>query len=151
MAHVLAESSEASLRNGVEAVRFAERAVTLSGAKDAMYLDTLAAAYAETGRFEDAVATARRAMEIAASQNQARVREALAAKLLLYQARKPYREEKRAQGNSALVRYLVRPAPSRSRLCKLLKVRGTLLSRARKQAVFYAFFPHPARWQSGLF
>jgi tetratricopeptide (TPR) repeat protein len=94
-AHVLAASSEASVRNGGEAVRLAERAVTLSGGHDAIYLETLAAAYAEAGRFDDAVATARRALEIATPQNQPQLRETLASRLLLYEARKPYREPAR--------------------------------------------------------
>jgi len=94
-AHVLATSSEASVRNGGEAVRLAERAVTLSGGDDAIYLETLAAAYAEAGRFDDAVTTARRALEIAAPQNQPQLRETLASRLLLYEARKPYREPAR--------------------------------------------------------
>ena len=50
-AHALAASPNPSDRNGAEAVRFAERAVQLSGARNPAYLDTLAAAYAEAGRF----------------------------------------------------------------------------------------------------
>jgi tetratricopeptide (TPR) repeat protein len=94
-AHVLAASPDASARNGAEAVALAERAVKLSGGHEAIYLDTLAAAYAEVGRFADAVATARRGLEIATSRDQSQLREGLAARLGLYQERKPYRDAPR--------------------------------------------------------
>jgi tetratricopeptide (TPR) repeat protein len=95
VAHVLAASPEASVRNGSEAVTLAERAVKLSGGQEALYLDTLAAAYAEAGRFADAVETARRGLEIATRKDQPQLREGLAARLRLYEARKPYRDAPR--------------------------------------------------------
>ena len=91
-AHVLAAGSEASARNGAEAVKLAERAVELSGGQEATFLDTLAAAYAEAGRFPDAIETARRGLEIATRQNQPQLREGLAARMRLYEARTPYRD-----------------------------------------------------------
>ena len=91
-AHVLSASAEEGVRNGPEAVKLAERAVQLSGGREAMYLDTLASAYAEAGRFDDAVETARRGLEIATRENQAQMREGLAARIRLYEARKPYRD-----------------------------------------------------------
>jgi Flp pilus assembly protein TadD len=42
------------MRNGTEALALAVRAMELSGGKDAVILDTLAAAYAESGRFANA-------------------------------------------------------------------------------------------------
>jgi tetratricopeptide (TPR) repeat protein len=95
VAHLLAACPDASARNGSEAVTLAERAVKLSGGHEAMYLDTLAAAYAEAGRFADAVETARRGLEIATRQDQAQLREGLAARLRLYEERKPYRDAPR--------------------------------------------------------
>ena len=91
-AHVLAASAEASARNGPEAIGFAQRAVELSGGHEAVYLDTLAAAYAEAGRFDEAVATARRAIECATRPDQSQLRDGLAARLRLYESRKPYRD-----------------------------------------------------------
>jgi hypothetical protein len=52
----------------------------------------LAAAYAEAGRFDEAVETARRGLEIATHRGQSQLREGLAARLGLYEARKPYRD-----------------------------------------------------------
>ncbi|PKN19708.1 MAG: hypothetical protein CVU71_04865 [Deltaproteobacteria bacterium HGW-Deltaproteobacteria-6] len=52
-AWLLATCSEKPYRNGEKSVQLAEKAVVVS--RSAGTLDTLAAAYAETGRFEDAV------------------------------------------------------------------------------------------------
>ena len=84
-AHALAASPEASDRNGAEAVKLAERAVQLNGARDPMYLETLALAYAEAGRFPEAIEAARRALELAEKQNQANLAEALKAQIKLYE------------------------------------------------------------------
>jgi len=91
-AHVMAASSDDSVRDGAEAVKLAERAVRLSGGREAMYLDTLAAAYAEAGRFDDAIETARRGLEIARRQNQSQIQEGLTGRMHLYEAHKPYRD-----------------------------------------------------------
>jgi len=55
-------------------------------------LDTLAAAYAKAGQFDRAVVTAKRAIVLARASNQEQLTKDLKAYLLLYQARKPYRE-----------------------------------------------------------
>jgi len=60
-----ATSAQDALRNGAEAVQLATRACELSGHKDPRALDALAAAYAETGRFADAVAAAQQALRLA--------------------------------------------------------------------------------------
>jgi tetratricopeptide (TPR) repeat protein len=90
-AWVLATAPEASVRNGTEAVALAERAVQLSSGRDSGVLDTLGAAYAEAGRFAEAVETARRALALA----QPAVREALKSKIALYEAKKAFREVRR--------------------------------------------------------
>jgi Tfp pilus assembly protein PilF len=79
---LLATSPEDGVRNGPRAVEVAERAVSLTARQDTMSLDTLSAAYAEAGRFDDAVATARGA----ASE--------LAGRLRLFQMRQKFREPK---------------------------------------------------------
>ena len=65
LAWMLATAPDPDLRNGAEAVEFAARAVELTGGDSCNELDTLAAAYAEAGRFDEAIATAERALEIA--------------------------------------------------------------------------------------
>jgi len=91
VARVLATSPEASVRNGPEAVDLAERAARLSGGRDPVILDTLAAAYAEAGRFEEAAATARRALALATQAQKAPLAEAIQARIALYQAKTPFR------------------------------------------------------------
>jgi len=65
LAWILATGPEAKYRDGSEAVRLAERACELTHYKTPLTIGTLAAAYAESGRFEDAVATAKRAATLA--------------------------------------------------------------------------------------
>jgi len=87
-AWVLATNPEPSARNGSEAVELAMRAVKLTGAKDPATLDTLAAAYAEAGRFPEAVQTARQALALATEP----LAGDLKARIALYQAHRPFRD-----------------------------------------------------------
>ena len=64
LAQMLATCDAVAIRNGPEAVRLAERAIRLMPATDVSILDVLAAAYAEVGRFDDAVRTEQRAIEL---------------------------------------------------------------------------------------
>jgi len=91
-ARVLATTPEASLRNGAEAVALAERAAQLSGGRNPAILDTLAAAYANVGRFPEAVQTARLARDFATQQNNQRLLETLNVRIPLYEAGTPLRE-----------------------------------------------------------
>jgi protein O-mannosyl-transferase len=65
LAWILATAPDDSLRNGARAVQFAEDVTRRAGHPNAIALRTLAAAYAEVGRFSDAVATAQQAIELA--------------------------------------------------------------------------------------
>jgi tetratricopeptide (TPR) repeat protein len=87
VAWVFATWPDASLRDGARAVELALRAV--EGNDDPGYRDTLAAAYAEAGRFEDAVREQAIAMQgIEAAGGEA---EGYAARLALYESGQPYR------------------------------------------------------------
>jgi len=93
LAWIRATHPEKQFRNGPEAVALAERAVSLGGGKDAACLATLAAAYAEAGRFADAVRrTAEQAVALAASQGQQALVDEIRTRLELYRADKPYHE-----------------------------------------------------------
>ena len=92
MAWVLATSRDDSLRNGPRAVELAERAVRISGGKSPALFDTLAAAYAETGRFSEAVELTNRNLALARQQNNRRLIDALTARQGLYQAGTPLRD-----------------------------------------------------------
>jgi tetratricopeptide (TPR) repeat protein len=92
LAWTLATDPEARFRDGTEAVRLAERAVKLSEPRAPMLLGTLAAAYAEAGRFGEAIRTAQEAIRLARSagdENTAKRNEQL---LEHYRAGKPWRE-----------------------------------------------------------
>ncbi|MGD8451534.1 MAG: glycosyltransferase family 39 protein [Phycisphaerae bacterium] len=65
LAWILATHPDASVRNGAEAVTHAEAAQRLVSADDIDVLDTLGAAYAEAGRFPDAVSAAHAAARLA--------------------------------------------------------------------------------------
>ena len=92
LARVLATSGDASVRDGARAVIHAEQALRLSGGNDARILGMLAAAYAEAGRFGDAVRTAEAAMDLASAAGQAAPARQIQERLLLYQAGRPYHE-----------------------------------------------------------
>ena len=92
LAHVLATGPYASVRDGPRAVELAERAVTLADGPDANLLDTLAAAYAEAGRFADAVQTVRNAAKRAAEQNEQSLAESIRDRIPLYEAGIPFHE-----------------------------------------------------------
>jgi choline-sulfatase len=91
MAMILATNGDPRVRNGAEAVRLAERACEVTGRNNVGCLDTLAAAYAEAARFDDAVATAEQAEALARSAGQASVTSEIQERIALYRAHSPYR------------------------------------------------------------
>ena len=86
LAWVLAASPDDELRNGAEAVRLAERACELTHYGQPLFIGTLAAAYAEAGRFPEAVTTAEKVEQLATTA--AKNRQLLE----LYRAGKPCHE-----------------------------------------------------------
>jgi tetratricopeptide (TPR) repeat protein len=92
LAWLLATSPEDSIRNGPRAVELAERAVSIAGRQDIMSLETLSAAYAEVGRFEDALKTGREALGLAERQGDEATAAGLARRLQLFEMRQKYRE-----------------------------------------------------------
>jgi tetratricopeptide (TPR) repeat protein len=95
LAWLLATSRQDELRDGKAAVVLAERSLGTDAqeAPDADRLDTLAAAYAEVGRFADAIATARRAEAAARAAGSADLAAEIATRLLLYEEGRPFRVE----------------------------------------------------------
>jgi tetratricopeptide (TPR) repeat protein len=89
LAWLLATCSEASLRNGNKAVELATQAGELAGGENPIILRTLAAAFAEAGRYSEAVATAQRALQLAESQSNTKLAAQLQSEMKLYQAGSP--------------------------------------------------------------
>jgi len=90
LAWLLATCPDASLRNGNRAVELAEQASAKIGGENPIFLHTLAAAYAEAGRFSDAVETAQRASELAGVQPMTNLAAQLQSEMKLYQAGRPF-------------------------------------------------------------
>jgi Flp pilus assembly protein TadD len=94
LAWILATNPDAKFRSGAEAVCLAEHACTLTQYQETVYIGTLAAAYAEAGRFQDAVTTAERAAECARKNREEELEQTNLRLLDLYRAGKAYHEEK---------------------------------------------------------
>ncbi len=92
IAWVLATSSDASIRDGARAVEFAREAVELSNSEDPKFLRTLAAAYAESSRFSEAVLTAERGVQTATTQGKSAFANVLERDIALYREHIPLRE-----------------------------------------------------------
>jgi tetratricopeptide (TPR) repeat protein len=91
IAWVLATSPDASIRDGIKAVEFAQRALELSGGQNPKFLRTLAAAYAESGRFSEAITTAKQARVIATLQGKSGLATILEQDVGLYRENVPLR------------------------------------------------------------
>jgi protein O-mannosyl-transferase len=92
IAWVLATSSDASIRDGAKAVEFAQKAVELSNTEDPKFLRALAAAYAEAGRFSEAIEATQRGMEIATGQSNFQLADLLQGDIALYRGGLPLRQ-----------------------------------------------------------
>lgn len=92
LAWLLATAPEAAVRDGTAAVRVAERASRLTSEKDPEILATLAAAYGETGRFDDAIATAERALGLARAASAEQAAGIAADLLATFRRHEPFRE-----------------------------------------------------------
>jgi tetratricopeptide (TPR) repeat protein len=69
LAALLATCPDVSLRNGERAVQIAQQAVQLSGGRDPISFRSLAAAYAESGQFAEAVGASEKALQLAPAED----------------------------------------------------------------------------------
>ena len=90
LAWLLATVDDASVRDANKAIEFAQRACELIGYKEPAVLDTLAAAYAAAGRFNDAVTTAERAVNTAKARGQEDMVSEIQNHIELYKAGRAY-------------------------------------------------------------
>ncbi len=87
LAWLLATCPDRALRDAPRAIKLAKQAAQSTNYADASMLDTLAAAYAESGEFEKAVVTQRKAIELTPAAS----RSDLQKRLNLYLEGKTYR------------------------------------------------------------
>ena len=101
LAWVFATCPEDSIRDGRHAVELAEKALRISGGKIPMIYKVLAAAYAESGRFSDAIENAQRGAELAANQGNPALAAELESNIALYQSGRPLRDPSIKNGSSS--------------------------------------------------
>jgi tetratricopeptide (TPR) repeat protein len=93
MAWLFATISDASAQDANKAIGYAKRACELTAYNNADNLDTLAVAYATAGKFNDAIMTAEKALNIAKAAGQENTAHEIKNRLELYKVGKPYREK----------------------------------------------------------
>jgi tetratricopeptide (TPR) repeat protein len=96
LAWLLATCPQASLRHGDKAVELALQANALAGGENPAILHTLAAAFAEAGRFPEAAETAQHALHLAEAQSNSKLAGQLRVQLKLYQAGSPFHSPEQA-------------------------------------------------------
>jgi tetratricopeptide (TPR) repeat protein len=94
LAWIFATDPYPILRDGGRAIDLAQRATALTERKQPGYLATAAAAYAETGRFSEAIASARDAAALAQAQGDTKTAEVAERMLTSFRSNQPYREER---------------------------------------------------------
>jgi len=92
LAWMLATCPQADLRDGRRAVELAERALKLSDDPLAASWAALDAAYAETGRFEEAIQAAEKTRQLALTTGQKEVAQAAETRLAIYRNHQPFRQ-----------------------------------------------------------
>ena len=101
LAWVFSTSPDSSLRDGTKAVQLAEQAVRVSGRRIPILFRTLAAAYAESGQFSEAIQAAQQGIQLANSQGNPGLATELQSNIDLYQERQPLRDPSLTDGSSS--------------------------------------------------
>jgi tetratricopeptide (TPR) repeat protein len=90
---ILATHENKEFRNGEEAERLSQRLCKITQYQQPLALDALAAANAETGKFDEAVSTAEKALKLALQQGPEVLAVGLKKRLKLYRQRRPYHQK----------------------------------------------------------
>jgi Flp pilus assembly protein TadD len=94
MAWILATWPDALTRDAARAVELAERADALTRGASPMISATLAAAYAEAGRFAEALTTGRRALQLATVEGNAPRADSIRTQIETYQSGAAFRDHR---------------------------------------------------------
>lgn len=92
LAWILATNPDDKIRNGAEAVRLAEHARDIAGGTVPKFFVTLAAAYAEAGRFDDAIAVAKKAEQLSTAAGDKNLTEKSKQMTELFATHHPFRD-----------------------------------------------------------
>jgi tetratricopeptide (TPR) repeat protein len=101
LAWVFAASPDPSLRDGPRALELAERALRLSAGRLPILFRTLGAAYAENGRFSEAIQTAQKGIELARSQGNPGLATELQGNVAIYEQQQPLRDPSLTNASSS--------------------------------------------------
>jgi protein O-mannosyl-transferase len=93
VAWVMATTSDPNFLNGPKALELAKLANQMTSYQQPEALDTLAAAYAASGNFTEAISTAERAAELARAGGRPDLAREIQQRLALYRQGQPYRDE----------------------------------------------------------
>jgi tetratricopeptide (TPR) repeat protein len=94
LAWVLATWPETQVRNGAKAIELAEHANRMTQNKNPVFARTLAAAYAEMGRFEDAINAAENALRSATTSGNTSLVDEIRDQLVVHRAGHPFRDNR---------------------------------------------------------
>jgi hydroxymethylpyrimidine/phosphomethylpyrimidine kinase len=94
MAWILATWPDALTRDAARAIALAERADSLTRGTSPMISATLAAAYAEAGRFPEALTTGRRALQLATAEGNAPRADSIRTQIETYQSGAAFRDHR---------------------------------------------------------
>lgn len=92
LAWIFATHPDGFIRDGTKAITHATRASQLSHQRDPRIFRLLAAAYAENGRFDDAIQAAERGLELASDRGESALAATLKENLALYRTKIPLRD-----------------------------------------------------------
>ncbi|MCH8924271.1 MAG: tetratricopeptide repeat protein [Planctomycetes bacterium] len=92
LAWLLATCRDDAVRDGQQALTLARQCCESTGHKIPAFLDTLAAAHAEVGQFDQAVEIAATAIRLATQNDQPKIADSLRQRLEQYQSHRPIRE-----------------------------------------------------------
>jgi tetratricopeptide (TPR) repeat protein len=95
MARILATSSDPTVRDGKEAIHYAQQIVEATDYRVGSLVDLLAAAYAEAGDFDRAIELATQAIALAEGAGEARLANAIRSRIKLYRQGEAFYEKGR--------------------------------------------------------
>jgi Flp pilus assembly protein TadD len=92
LAWILATNDDEKIRDGKRAVEVAQRVCETTKFQDYRFFSTLAAAYAETGQFDNAISIAKKAIEMATAKGDDRTVTSMRSRLKLFESGEPVRD-----------------------------------------------------------